>query len=259
MTILVNGREIVPAAVLAEMQYHPAPSREAAERAAAEALVVRELLLQEAAARGLAQSDAAEDETAAEAVIDRLLALSIRTPEPEEESCRRYYEANRRKFRTSDICEAQHILIAAAPEDSEARAAAEAKARELIAELQRGGDRFAELARRHSDCPSRDQGGHLGQVTRGSTVPEFETFLFSLEEGELCPAPVASRYGIHVLRLLRRERGVDLPFETVRERIGEALADHAWRMAVAQYLKILAGRARIEGIEIERALSPLVQ
>jgi peptidyl-prolyl cis-trans isomerase C len=259
MTIRVNGREIAPAAVLAEMQYHPAPSRAAAERAAAEALVVRELLLQAAAARGLAQGGAAEDEAATEAVIARLLEQDIQTPELEEEPCRRYYESNRRKFRTPDICEAQHILIAAAPEDAEARAAAAAKAKELIAELQRNGDRFAELARRHSDCPSREQEGRLGQVTRGSTVPEFETFLFSLEEGELCPVPVASRYGLHVVRLLRRERGRDLPFDAVRERIGETLADHAWRMAVAQYLKILAGQARIEGIEIERALSPLVQ
>ena len=53
-TILVNGAEIPPAAVAAEMQYHPAPSRQQAWTAAATALVIRQLLLQEAARLGIA-------------------------------------------------------------------------------------------------------------------------------------------------------------------------------------------------------------
>ena len=259
MTIRVNGKEIAAAAILAEMQYQPAPDKTAAERAAAEALVLRELMLQEAAAQGLLDGAAEADETPEEAAMDRLLERNIALPVADEESCRRYYEANRGKFRTSDLCEAQHILIAAAPEDEEGRAAAHSEAKLLIEALQRDPALFGSLARDHSDCPSRDQDGHLGQVTRGSTVPEFETFLFSLEEGELCPEPVSSRYGFHVVRLLRRERGRELPFGAVRERVLDRLTDHAWRMAVSQFLKILAGRAVIEGIEIDRAPSPLVQ
>ncbi len=259
MSIRVNGKEISAAAVLAEMQYHPAPDRAAAERAAAEALVLRELMLQEAAAQGLLETATSDDETPDEAAIERLLERNIALPEADEESSRRYFEANRRKFRSPDLCEAQHILIAAAPDDEEARAVAQDKARLLIETLARDPAAFSSLAQAHSDCPSRSQGGHLGQVTRGTTVPEFETFLFSLEDGELCPEPVASRYGFHVLKLLHRERGRELPYETVREKIGEQLADHAWRMAVAQYLRLLAGRAEIEGIEIDRASSPLVQ
>jgi len=256
VTIRVNGREIPAGAVLAEMQYHPAADRAAAERAAGEALVLRELLLQQAAADGLLDGAADAPE---EAAIERLLERHIELPDADEDSCRRYYEANRKKFRSPDICEAQHILIAAAPDDEEGRIAAEAEARRLLETLARDPSRFDSLAREHSDCPSREQGGHLGQVTRGSTVPEFETFLFSLEEGETCPQPVPSRYGFHVVRLLRRERGRELPYEAVRDKIADRLADHAWRMAVAQFLRILAGRAEIEGIEIDRAQSPLVQ
>src|SRR5581483_7339405 len=135
VSIRVNGREIADAEVLAEMQYHPASSRAAAERAAAEALVLRELLLQEAVAQGLAPEATGDEDDAVESAIGRLIDRNVITPEADEESCRRYFEANRRKFRTPDLCEAQHILIASPPNDVEARATAEAKARTLIAEL----------------------------------------------------------------------------------------------------------------------------
>ena len=114
----------------------------------------------------------------------------METPEADETACRRYYENNRRRFRSPDLYEAQHILIAADPEDAEARQAALLKAETLLADIVREPSRFEALAREHSDCPSKEAGGHLGQVTRGSTVPEFETYLCSLDEGETCSAPV---------------------------------------------------------------------
>lgn len=251
-TLAVNGVEIPLAAVEAEVQYHPAGSLDDARRQAAEALVLRELLLQEAARQGIVAGTPEE-------IIAALLEETVVTPEADEATCRRYYDNNRRRFRTPDLYEAQHILIAAAPDDDEARAAATRRALTLLAELGRNPDAFELLARAHSDCPSKEMGGHLGQVTRGSTVPEFETYLCSLDEGELCPAPVESRYGIHIVRLLRREPGRDLPYEAVREKIAEYLRDHAWRMGVRQYLQVLAGQARIEGLVLQAAASPLVQ
>ncbi len=251
-TLAVNGVEIPLTAVEAEVQYHPAGSLDDARRQAAEALVVRELLLQEAARQGIAGETPEE-------IVAALLEEALSTPEADETTCRRYYDNNRRRFRSPDLYEAQHILIAAAPDDDEARAAATRRALTLLAELGRNPEAFEPLAREHSDCPSKDMGGHLGQVTRGSTVPEFETYLCSLDEGELCPTPVESRYGIHIVRLLRREPGRDLPYEAVREKIAGYLRDHAWRMGVRQYLQVLAGQARIEGIELAAATSPLVQ
>jgi peptidyl-prolyl cis-trans isomerase C len=118
---------------------------------------------------------------------------------------------------------------------------------------------FEALAREHSDCPSKSAGGHLGQVTRGSTVPEFETYLFSLDPGELCAQPVPSRYGFHIVRLLHRENGRELPYEHVREAVADYLQDSAWRSAVRQFVQLLVGRARIEGIELQGATTPLVQ
>jgi len=94
---------------------------------------------------------------------------------------------------------------------------------------------------------------------RGQTLPEFETFLFALEEGQLSSVPVKTRYGIHVLRLDRRVAGRTLPFDLVETRIAGFLAEASWRRAVSQYIKILVGRAEINGIDLEGAQSPLVQ
>ncbi len=250
MSARVNGVEIPDSAILAEMQYHPAADRAAAQRSAAQALVVRELLRQAAAARGLG-----EDEDA----IDRLLEEEVDPPDADEETCRRWFEANRRRFRAPDLAEAQHILIAAPPDDEEARIAARARAASLLDEIRRAPERFGELARAHSACPSKDSGGHLGQVTRGSTVPEFETYLFALDPGELCTAPVPSRWGFHVVRCLAREIGRELPWEHARPAVERTLRETSWRQAVRHYLSVLAGRAAIDGVAIEAATSPLLR
>lgn len=250
MPIIVNGVSIPDAIVFAEMQHHPARTTEAAQRCAAEALVIREVLRQRARAKGLGDRDDA---------VDALLAQEIVLPEPDEETCRRYYENNRARFRSPDLLEVEHILIAADPEDQAEREAAREKAKLLIGRIETAPDSFAALAAEHSACPSKANGGHLGQVTRGSTVPEFETFLFSLDEGELCAEPVPSRYGFHVVRLLRRAYGRELPFESVKDRIAGYLGESVWRRAVRQYIQIALGAARIEGIDMAAASTPLVQ
>jgi peptidyl-prolyl cis-trans isomerase C len=250
MTISVNGVAISDAAIHAEMQYHPARSVAAAQREAAQALVVKELLALEASSRGFGEGPDG---------IAALLEEAISVPDADEETCRRYYAQNRKRFRSPDLFEAQHILIAAAPDDGPARETARLKAETLLAEIERDPARFEALAREHSECPSRDQGGHLGQITRGSTVPEFETFLFSLDPGETCAKPVPSRYGFHIVRLLHREAGRELPFDHVKQKVADYLQESAWRRAVHQYIQLLVGRARIEGIDLGGATSMLVQ
>ncbi|MGE0153502.1 MAG: peptidylprolyl isomerase [Reyranellaceae bacterium] len=258
--VSVNGRPIAEADIAREMQNHPAAGLAESRSAAALALVVRELLLEQAAGAGHLGQDfrQAEPEEQEEA-IQLLLSEAVSIPEADAETCRRYWQANRARFRSPDLVEARHILIAAAPDDEPARAAAKQKARELIAMLQQNRTAFGALAREHSACPSKDQGGALGQVTRGDTVPELETFLFNLEPDQLCPLPVESRYGVHVVLVDQREEGRELPFESVREQVAAMLRQTAWRNGVRQYLQLLAGQARIEGVEVEGARTPLVQ
>lgn len=127
MIVRVNDTVIGEHEIAAEMQHHPAPSVEAAWQEAARALVVRRLLLDEAEARGIVAGPDG-DLLPEEAMIEALLEQAITVPEADEATLRRWYEANRSRFRTREIWEASHILIAADPGDTEARAAAEARA-----------------------------------------------------------------------------------------------------------------------------------
>ena len=251
-TVIVNGSEIPAAAIAAELQHHPARDVADAWRQAATALVIRRLLLDECARQGIAAADE-------EAAIQALLARAISIPEADSETCRRYWTANRARFRTPEVYEAAHILFPAPPDDEAARASAKSAAEATLRELAVDISKFADLARTRSACSSAANGGRLGQQTRGDLVAEIETFIFALEEGQICPVPVMTRYGAHVLRLDRRAAGQDLPFESVSERIARQLSAQSWQRAVSQYLHILAGRSRIEGIDIDGAATPLVQ
>lgn len=252
MEITVNDKVIGEREIAHETQYHPADTFEQARRKAAEALVVRELLLQRAG-RLMVEEDGAE------ARIEALIAREVKIPRADAETCRRYYQTHLGRFRSPDLVEARHILFLADPDDAQAVAAARAKAENVIELLGQRPDRFAELARELSACSSSKQGGTLGQLSRGSTVPEFETFLFELEPGQLCPVPVRTRYGFHVLQLQRRVEGKTLPFEAVQEKIAEYLEESAWRVAVRQYIQLLVGRSKITGIELKGTSSPLMQ
>jgi peptidyl-prolyl cis-trans isomerase C len=83
-------------------------------------LSLRERLLERAAECGLMQGCARDevsfaDAGAEDAVIERLLELEVRTPEPNDEECLRYYELHPAQFRAGELVEASHILFALAP------------------------------------------------------------------------------------------------------------------------------------------------
>lgn len=260
--ISVNGVAIPEADILAEAQNHPAETPGAALLDAARALVVRQLLLQEAFAIGAAasaSSDAGLRETAEDAAIRDLIARAVEVPSATEEECRRFYENNSARFRTEPIFEARHILIAASEADFIARKEAKILAEQLIARLLQQPSDFAALAKAHSACPSREEGGNLGQITQGSTVVEFEAALQEMTPGEIAPKPVETRYGFHVVLLDRRIAGETLPFDLIRPRIAAWLEAAVWSKAVSQYIAMLAGGARITGIDIGGTESPLVQ
>ena len=68
-----------------------------------------------------------------------------------------------------------------------------------------------------------------------------------------------TRYGFHVVQLLRHEPGRDLPFEATHARIADWLREVSFRTAVRQYITVLAGRAKIEGFALATPDGPLVQ
>jgi peptidyl-prolyl cis-trans isomerase C len=252
--VSVNGITIARDAIVREMQHHRANKPIEAWQHAARALVVRELLLQRARALDIApepESDEAgrretDDEAIMRAVVEREVAL----PEPDDESCRRYYKNNIARFRSDDIYEVSHILFAAAASDKAAYAQARADAAAVLDALQERPETFADLARAYSRCPSAAQGGNLGQVTPGQTTPEFEAAMIALAPGEIAAAPVETRYGFHIIRLERKHDGRILPYELVADRIADYLTESVRRRAHAQYIARLASAATIEGIAL---------
>lgn len=261
--VSVNGIVIPRAAIAQEIQNHQAKTPVAAFHAAARALVVRELLLGEARRLGITAAPEADAEgcreTDEEALIRALLEQEVRIPTADDATCRRYYEQNRRAFRTGDLFEAAHILFPAAADDAAGRDQARAEAQAVVALLRSGAATFEAMARAHSACPSREVGGSLGQIGPGQTVPEFERALGAIAPGAALPETVETRYGIHLVRVAHRIEGRDLPFEMVTEAIAAKLEETSWHTAVRQYLSLLAGQADIRGVALDGAASPLVQ
>lgn len=257
LDVRVNGTCISRDAISREAQFHPSKSPVAAWKEAAQALVVRELLLQEAQRLELEAVPTVDAdgrrETDAEALIRLLFEHEVVTPEPDPEICRRYYDQNPRLFRSPDIYEAAHILFAASKNDAAGYAQAKHAAEAALVILRAEPERFADLAQAHSDCPSGAQGGNLGQITPGQTTPEFEQALLNLTPGTMEQDPVATRYGFHIIRLDRKHHGEVLPFALVAKRIADYLRESVQRRAAAQYIARLVSAAQIEGIDIKSA------
>ncbi len=94
---------------------------------------------------------------------------------------------------------ASHILITFAP-GADATSDPAAKERiDSIYNALRGGADFAELARQVSTCPSAAQGGDLGKFGPGRMVPEFETVVYALADGEYSE-PFTTRFGWHIAK-----------------------------------------------------------
>lgn len=260
--VSVNGVPIARKEIAAETQNFPAVNPGAAWHAATRALVIRQLLLEEARRLGVVVEPQADPdgrvETDEDALLRMLLEREVQTPKADREMLLRFYDNNRKRFATPPLFEADHILIAARREDAAAFAEARDRAASLAAVLRQEPERFEGFARDCSDCPSREVGGSLGQISPGDTTPEFEAALFGLAAGEIS-APVETHYGVHLIRLVRKIEGSILPFEAVEGRIADYLEEHVRRQATAQYISLLIGRADIRGIALEGATTPLVQ
>lgn len=257
--VTVNGVVIARDEIAREMQNHPAGSPVAAWQAAARALAIRELLLQRARALELqpavADASTGPRETAEEALISAVVAHDVRTPEADPATCRRFYERHRDRFRSPDIFEASHILIAARSGDVAARESVRVRAGEVLEAITGGKLDFAEAAQAFSDCPSGRSGGALGQITAGDTTPEFEAALTALTPGETTTEPVPSRYGFHIIRLDQRIPGALMPFEDVAADIADRLEAESERRALESYVDHLVASADIRGIDFRPPLA----
>jgi len=221
-----------------------------------ELAAAHELLRQRAVAAGLLAADANEDRVI-DAAVEALLEREVITPAPTDDECRRYYEGHPREFQSGDLVHARHILFQVTPQVRvpEIRARAE----DALNQLLREPDRFDALARELSNCPSGQQGGNLGQIGRGDTVPEFEKVLFKFGASGILRDLIKTRFGFHIVAVDQSIPGKKLPFETVSGQIAERLRSTVEEKAVRQYVSVLAGQAKISGVDLDGTQTPLVQ
>lgn len=216
----------------------------------------RELLRQRAIARDLL-TGSENDPVVIDAAIETLLGREAPTPSPTDEECRRYYEAHPDEFRSGDLVHARHILFQVTPNVAVSRLRIRAEL--TLNEVLRKPECFAARARELSNCPSGAQGGDLGQIGRGDTVPEFEKALFRPGASGVLRELVKTRFGFHVVSIDRSMPGTTLPFESVRRKIADHLRARVEEKALRQYVSVLAGQARVSGADLAASQTPLVQ
>ena len=224
-----------------------------------------ELLRQAAQQAGLLSADDVPGalgaiSTEASDAIEQLLDRELPVPDPSEEACRRYHEAHPAAHAQGERAQLRHVLFAVTPgvDVKQLRLRAEA----LLIDLRcadDGGAKFAEAAAQWSNCPSGQQGGDLGWLTRADCAPEFAREVFGSAEIGVLARLVHSRFGLHVVEVVAREAGQQPAFEDVRQAIALTLRQQAWVNALRQYLQLLAGAAVVEGVALDAADSPLVQ
>ncbi|CAM3948661.1 peptidylprolyl isomerase [Bordetella tumulicola] len=247
--IVVNGVSIDDTQVQAEMARHQSESDP--QQSAGHELVLRELLLQRARELGVAQHDD-------DASIQAVLAAEVQTPTADEASCRRYYEQHPDRFLSGALVEVWHILFQLTPRVDPPRL--RARAGEVLQEVhQAPAQAFADYARQYSNCLSAQEGGRLGDIGRGETLPEFEETVFAMPAHTLLNKLVQTRHGFHIVRTGRKAEGSLMTFDAVHARIASWLSQTSERRATHQYLQWLVGQARIEGVDISGADSPLLQ
>ena len=243
--IRINGVALDESLYGQELQYHPAKDFESTLQKAGQALVIRQLLMNEL--ENAAADDAPLDDE--EEAIQALLDKSVSFQAPSEQDCRCYFENNPDRFMSEPLLQVEHILLAAPKEDFEERDHAKEKALSIIEQLEADPGLFAVLAEQFSICPSKKTGGSLGQIGKGQTVPEFEKQLMRLPVG-LAESPIESRYGFHVVRLNKRIEGKHLEYVMVAEKINHYLTQKASQLSIQAYIQSLVDKADIEGILI---------
>jgi parvulin-like peptidyl-prolyl isomerase len=207
-----------------------------------ETLVQREVLYQAALRAGLDRDPDVIARLAdirravlSQELLHRERAEAARAAPPD--AARRYYDAHREEFTTTERISVSHILV-------KTREEADA----VVARL-RGGADFAALAQEVSrDDASRDRGGRIPVVYRGQMSRELEAAAFALTPGQLSGV-AQDADGYHVLVLHGHVPAAPTPFESVRTSIERKLAATQLDQHLKDVIAALERQAHIEMTE----------
>lgn len=166
---------------------------------------------------------------------------------PAEEEIKTYYEEHPEEFKQDASVTASHVLLSTEGITEEDKLAeVKAKAEEIQAELQKeDGQSFAEVAQAHSDCPSKAEGGDLGQFSAGQMVPEFEEAAFNQEIGAIGD-PVKTQFGYHIIKVTDRSEPKEFEYDEVKDELATSLHEKKKNEKMESRLEELRAEATIE-------------
>jgi peptidyl-prolyl cis-trans isomerase D len=170
-------------------------------------------------------------------------------PAVSNDQVQQYYQAHQKDFQVPEGVKVRHILIKVPTgADAKTDAAAKAKADALLKQIKGGAD-FAALAKANSDDPgSKEQGGDLGLIQRGVTVPEFEKTAFALQPGQVSDV-IKTQFGYHILKVEDKQTAHLKPLDEVKAQILATLTRQQEADQQAAYAQQLATEAAKNGLE----------
>ncbi|MBN2124465.1 MAG: SurA N-terminal domain-containing protein [Deltaproteobacteria bacterium] len=143
-----------------------------------------------------------------------------------DQQVKNHYEENLEAFKEERQVKARHILFKLDEDASEEEAVkVRERAAAVLGEARKGGD-FAALAKKHSEGPTREDGGDLGYFARGQMLKPFEDAAFEMKRGQISD-PVRTPLGYHIIKVedIKEER--IQPLEEVRDQIQGIIANTA--------------------------------
>lgn len=171
---------------------------------------------------------------------------------------RDYYDQHRDQYRLPEQVKVSHILIKTplpGPDgkvDEKGVAEAQHRAEDLLKQL-KAGAKFEDLASKYSEDPgSAKQGGSLGLIGRGQTVPEFEKVAFSLPKGQISDI-VKSSYGFHIIRVDDKQDAHMKSLDEVKGEIEPILKRQKAQQIAAKEGEDLLKQARAQGLDAAAA------
>lgn len=173
--------------------------------------------------------------------------VSAKAEAASDEEVHRFYIDNPDKFNRPEQLRLRHILVKLPKEASAAERAKHRSRIEKILQQLRSGEDFGQLARLHSEAPTRQWGGEMDPVGRGQMAQALEDAAFALVPGQVS-AVLDTSEGFHILKLDGRSEAVSVSEEQARERVRsylraikaqQAVAREAARLRAAGDVKIL--------------------
>lgn len=179
-----------------------------------ETMVIREMILQEAAKEKVEESKLVQEK-----LIDikkRLVVEAYLKQKVEEKAAisdadlQKFYDENKDKFKHGEQIKASHILLK------------EEKKVQEVQDAMKAGQKFEDLAKKYSTDAAASKGGDLGWFGKGSMLPEFEKAAFALKEGEVS-GPVKTKFGVHIIKLTGKRQAGAIPLDEVKDQIKQAI------------------------------------